>query len=101
MEYRGVQTIGGRVMFQSRGVYSNEVRAVSRGAMLTIAAPEGAARAAADPAVLPIPGWGSSAQAGSGSRLAAQDRLYPLAARLAAYLLYAQRGQRGTLNLTA
>jgi len=100
MEYRGVQTIGELELLTGVPVYSSEVRAVSRGAMLTIALPQSAAQLLADPAVLLYLGGEVARKLDRSSRLAAQDRLYPLAARLAAYLLYAQRGQQGTLNLT-
>ena len=100
MEYRGVQTIGELELLTGLPVYSSEVRAVSRGALLAIALPQGGAQLLADPAVLLYLGREVARKLDRSSRLAAQDRLYPLSARLASYLLYAQRGQRGTLNLT-
>ena len=95
MEYRGVQTIGELELLTGLPVYSSEVRAVSRGALLAIALPQAGAQLLADPAVLLYLGREVARKLDRSSRLAAQDRLYPLSARLASYLLYAQRGQRG------
>lgn len=89
-EYRGVQTIGEVELMTDSPVLTGSVRASTAGAMLCVPLAAAREKLLSDAAMLRFLGREVARKLERTSRLAAQDRLYPLAARLAAYLLYAQ-----------
>ncbi len=89
-EYRGVQTIGEVELLTDSPVLTGSVRASTAGAMLCVPLSTAREKLLSDAAMLRFLGREVARKLERTSRLAAQDRLYPLAARLAAYLLYAQ-----------
>ena len=100
-EYVGVQSIGELELLMDYPTYTSDVRAITNGALLYI--PLDAAvreRLYADVAVLRQLGRVVAQKLEHSNRLATQDRLYPVAARLAAYLLYIQRNKRLDIHLT-
>jgi CRP/FNR family putative post-exponential-phase nitrogen-starvation transcriptional regulator len=89
-EYRGVQTIGEVELLSGRPALTDSVRASTRGAMLCLPIEGQREKLLSDAAMLMYLGREVALKLERSSRLNAQDRLYPLSARLAAYLLYAQ-----------
>lgn len=100
MEYRGVQCIGELELLTDTPTLTSDIRSITRGAMLCIPLENTREQILCDPAMLLHLAREVAKKLARTSRLASQDRLYPLAARLAAYLLYAQQGNRVTLHLT-
>ena len=89
-EYRGVQTVGEVELLMEYPVFTGSVRAMTAGAMLCVALETEREKLLADAAMLRFLGREVARKLEHTSRITAQDRQYPLAARLAAYLLYAQ-----------
>ncbi len=89
-EYRGVQTIGEVELLTDRPAFTGSVRASTKGVMLCLPLPGERDRLLADAAMLRFLGREVARKLEKSSRLSAQDRLYPAAARLAAWLLFAQ-----------
>ncbi|HNW87007.1 MAG TPA: helix-turn-helix domain-containing protein [Candidatus Limiplasma sp.] len=93
--------IGELELLMNLPVYTSDVRATAKGAMLAI--PLSAAvreQIFTDAALLGLLGRVVAKKLERTSRLATQDRLYPVANRLAAYLLYIQQNRRAEVNLT-
>ena len=91
-EYSGQHTVGELEVLMDYPVYASQVQAITRGVMLLIPLTEETrAQIAADAALLRYLGQIVASKLERMSRIAAQDRSYPLAERLAAYLLYADR----------
>ena len=88
-EYRGVQTIGEVELLMGEPVFSGSVRASTAGAMLTVPLAQAREQLLSDADMLRFLGREVARKLERSSRLNAQDRLYSLSARLAAYLLYA------------
>jgi CRP/FNR family transcriptional regulator, putaive post-exponential-phase nitrogen-starvation regulator len=99
-EYRGVSTIGELELLMEYPTLTSDIRAITAGVMLCIPLTEARERLVSDPAMLRYLGREVARKLERTSRLAAQDRLYPLAARVAAYLLYAQRDALVCAHLT-
>ena len=100
-EYSGQHTVGELEVLMDYPVYASQVQAITRGAMLMIPLTEETrAQIAADAALLRYLGQIVACKLERMSRIAAQDRSYPLAERLAAYLLYADRCHRRPMPLT-
>ncbi len=89
-EYRGVQTIGEVELLMNYPVLTGSIRAHSDGVMLCIPLTKARGQIDEDAAMLRFLGRQVAQKLEHASRLNAQDRVYPLAARLAAYLLYCQ-----------
>ena len=100
-EYRGVQTIGELEFLLAYPTHTSEVRATTRGALLYIPLKEPVrAQMEMDAAMLRYLGRVVASKLEHSNRVATQDRLYPLAARLAAYLLYCQHSSEPIAPLT-
>ena len=103
-EYRGVQTIGELELLMEGPVLTGSIQAGTSGAMLYLPLEPSRERLFHDAAILRYLGREVARKLEHSSRLSAQDRLYPLSARLAAYLLYRQSvpeaEQRLTMPLT-
>ena len=103
-EYRGVQTIGELELLMEGPVLTGSIQAGTSGAMLYLPLEPSRERLFHDAAILRYLGREVARKLEHSSRLSAQDRLYPLSARLAAYLLYRQSvpeaGPRFTMPLT-
>ena len=100
-EYGGQHTVGELEVLMDYPVYASHVQAITRGAMLFIPLTEETrARIAADAPLLRYLGQIVACKLERMSRIAAQDRSYPVAERLAAYLLYADRCHRRPMPLT-
>ena len=100
-EYIGVQTIGELELLMDYPVHTSDVQATTRGAMLYIPLDADVrARMYADAVLLRKLGQIVASKLERSNRIASQDRLYPAAARLAAYLLYAQRNRQADIHLT-
>jgi len=93
-EYRGVQTIGEVELLMDYPTLTGSVRASTKGAMLCVPLDTEREKLLADAAMLRFLGREVALKLERSSRLNAQDKLYPLAARLAAWLLYAQAAGR-------
>ncbi|MDD3213515.1 MAG: cyclic nucleotide-binding domain-containing protein [Eubacteriales bacterium] len=98
-EYRGVQTVGEVELLMEYPVFTGSVRASTKGAMLRIPLDTEREKLLVDAAMLRYLSRVVACKLERSSRLAAQDRLYPLASRLAAYLLYTQ-GDDARLHVT-
>jgi CRP/FNR family transcriptional regulator, putaive post-exponential-phase nitrogen-starvation regulator len=90
-EYRGVQTIGEVELLTDCIAFGGSVRASTKGVMLCVPLPGERNRLLADAAMLRFLGREVARKLEKSSRLSVQDRLYPAAARLAAWLLYAEK----------
>ena len=89
-EYRGAQTIGELELLMESPVLTGSIQANTSGAMLYLPLEPSRERLMNDAAILRYLGREVARKLERSSRLSAQDRLYPLSARLAAYLLYRQ-----------
>ncbi len=89
-EYRGVQTIGEVELLMDYPMLTGSVRAHSDGVMLCIPLSKARGQIDEDAAMLRFLGRQVAQKLEHTSRLNAQDRMYPFAARLAAYLLHYQ-----------
>lgn len=89
-EYRGVQIIGEVELLMAYPVFTGSVRASTKGTMLQIPLETEREKLLGDAVMLRFLSCVVARKLERSSRLASQDRLYPLAARLAAYLLYVQ-----------
>ncbi|MEA4997857.1 MAG: cyclic nucleotide-binding domain-containing protein [Candidatus Limiplasma sp.] len=100
-EYSGVQTVGELELLMDYPVHASAVKATTAGAMLLIPlTPAVRAQVYADAVLLRHLGQIVARKLERSNRIASQDRLYPVAARLAAFLLYAQRNRQADLHLT-
>lgn len=99
-EYRGIQSIGELEFLMQYPTLTSDIRAITKGAMLRIPLDEALEQLYADAAILRYLGREVARKLERTSRLATQDRLYPVSARLAAYLLYAQRNRQQNVHLT-
>ena len=100
-EYSGVQTVGELELLMDYPVHASAVKATTAGAMLVIPlTPAVRAQVCADAALLRHLGQIVARKLERSNRIASQDRLYPVAARLAAFLLYAQRNRQADVHLT-
>lgn len=100
-EYRGVQTVGELELLMDYPVHTSHVRATTDGAMLCIALEASVrARMLADAPLLRHLGQIVARKLERSNRIASQDRLYPLAARLAAFLLYTEQNRQQGIHLT-
>ena len=100
-EYSGVQTVGELELLMEYPVHTSEVRATTAGAMLVVPLTDDVRnRIAQDAPLLRYLGQIVARKLERSNRIASQDRLYPVAERLAAYLLYAQRIRQTEINLT-
>lgn len=99
-EYQGIQCIGELEFLMRYPTLTCDIRATTDGAMLCIPLDEAGEKLAADAAILAFLGREVARKLERTSRLATQDRLYPVSARLAAYLLYAQRNRWQDVHLT-
>ena len=99
-EYRGVQTIGELELLMEGPVLTGSIQAGTAGAMLYLPLKPSRERLLRDAAILRYLGREVARKLEHSSRLSAQDRLYPLSARLAAYLLYRQSVPEAEPRLT-
>ncbi|HNX63054.1 MAG TPA: cyclic nucleotide-binding domain-containing protein [Candidatus Limiplasma sp.] len=99
-EYRGVQTIGELELLMEGPVLTGSIQAGTSGAMLYLPLEPSRERLFHDAAILRYLGREVARKLEHSSRLSAQDRLYPLSARLAAYLLYRQSVPEAEPRLT-
>ena len=99
-EYRGVRSIGELELLMAYPTLTCDVRALTDGVLVCIPLPEATPRLLEDAAMLRFLGREVAHKLAQASRLAAQDRVYPLPARLAAYLLHAAQSGQTTLHLT-
>lgn len=100
-EYRGVQTVGELELLTQEPAYLTcDIRAITVVEMLYIPLDAAREKLLHDAAMLRFLGREVARKLEQTSRLAAQDRLYPLAARLAAYLLHACRDGVAAPHLT-
>lgn len=97
-EYGGLHTVGELELLMGYPTLTGDVRALTAGALLALPLPATRERIFADPVLLAYLGREVARKLEHTSRIAAQDHFYPLAERLAAYLLYARRGDRLPLN---
>ena len=99
-EYRGVQTIGEVELLMGHPTLTGCVQASTPGTMLCLPLIGWETRIFSDAPLLRFLGREIACKLERSSRLTAQDRLYPLASRLAAYLLYKGEGVHKAINLT-
>jgi CRP-like cAMP-binding protein len=100
-EYSGQHTVGELELLMDYPLYASHVQATTRGAMLCLPlTPATRAQVYADAALLRFLGQIVAQKLERISRLASQDRSYPVAQRLAAYLLYAHRSRLRPMPLT-
>lgn len=99
-EYSSVQTIGELEFLMDYPTLTSDVRADTDGVMLVIPLEGARERLYADAALLRYLGREVARKLERTSRLGTQDRLYPIAQRLAAYLLYAQKAGHVRIHLT-
>ena len=99
-EYHGIQCIGELELLMQYPTLTCDIRATTAGAMLCIPLETERERLSADADMLAYLGREVARKLERTSRLATQDRLYRVSARLAAYLLYAQRGGQAQVHLT-
>ena len=99
-EYRGVQTIGEVELLMGHPTLTGCVQASTPGIMLCLPLTGWETRIFNDAPLLRFLGREVARKLERSSRLTAQDRLYPLASRLAAYLLYKGESVHEVINLT-
>ena len=97
-EYGGANTVGELELLMGYPTLTSDVRTLTHGSMLVIPLDEARGRIFDDPAMLRYLGREVAKKLEHTSRLAAQDHSYPLANRLAAFLLHARQGNRLTLR---
>lgn len=99
-EYRGVQTIGEVELLMGHPTLTGCVQASTPGIMLCLPLAGWETHLFSDAPLLRFLGREVARKLERSSRLTAQDRLYPLASRLAAYLLYKGKSVHEAINLT-
>ena len=93
--------IGELELLMNYPVYTSDVRATTEGALLYIPLDRAVReRIFSDAVMLRLLGRVVAQKLERTSRLATQDRLYPVAERLAAYILYTQRNRHMDAHLT-
>jgi len=100
-EFSGVQTIGELELLMAYPVHASAVKAITAGVLLAIPlTPTVRQKAFSDAALLRYLGQVVANKLERSNRIAAQDRLYPVAARLAAFMLYLHHNRQEAINLT-
>lgn len=100
-EYSGQHTVGELELLMDYPVYASQVQTLTRGAMLVLPLTETVkAQIYADATLLRYLAQIVARKLERSNRIAAQDRSYPVAERLAAYLLYAHRCRQRAMPLT-
>lgn len=100
-EFSGVQTIGELELLMAYPVHASAVKAITAGVLLAIPlTPAVRQKAFSDAALLRYLGQVVANKLERSNRIAAQDRLYPVAARLAAFMLYLHHNRQEAINLT-
>ena len=100
-EYSGLHTVGELELLMDYPVYASQVQATTRGTMLYIPLDEATkTQLYADAPLLRYLGQIVARKLARISRIASQDRSYPVAQRMAAYLLFAHKSHQRQMPLT-